>query len=110
MSVNNTYQRIWSKYAPVIALKLKQAITKNELQEVVLDKFDFANTGSKKNAVFSFSIEYREGRALNSGNLSAVARDFAAALNENLPAKEMVKTGHFTFKMGNKFVLSIQKN
>jgi hypothetical protein len=110
MSVNNTYQRIWSKYGPVIALKLKLAISKNEVQEFMLDKFDFASTGGRKNAVFSFSLEYKEGRPINSMNLSTIARDFVAALNENIAAKEMVKTGHFTFKMGNKFNLTIQKN
>jgi len=110
MSANKPFQRIWTKYSPVIALKLRQAIAKNELQEFAVDRFDFANTSNNKNTAYSFSLEFKNGIAMNSMKMTAVAREFAAALNENQAVMDMVKTGHFTFKMGSKFVLSIQKH
>jgi hypothetical protein len=109
MNVNSSFHRIWSKYTPLITLKIKQAIVKNELQEFAIDRFDFANTSSNKNAAFSFSLEFKNGVTMNSMKLTAVAREFAAAINENPTAKEMIKSGHFTFKMGSKFIMTIEK-
>jgi hypothetical protein len=109
MSANKPFQRIWTKYLPIIALKLRQAISKNEPQELAVDRFDFANTSNSKTA-YSFNLEFKNGVAMNSMKMSAIAREFAAALNENQTAMDMVKSGHFTFKMGSKFVLSIEKH
>jgi hypothetical protein len=110
MSANNTFHRIWAKYQPLITLKLKQAISKNEVQELTLDKFDFEKTSTNKNIVYSFILDYRNGATTGSMKLSPVAREFAAALNENTVVKDLLKSGHFTFKLGSKFTLSIQKH
>jgi hypothetical protein len=111
MSSNRPYQRVWTKYSPLITLKLKQAISKNEPQELAIDKFDFINTSSNKNvASYTFSLEYKNGMTMNNLKMSAVAREFAAVLTENTVAMEIVKAGHFTFKMGSKFILSIEKH
>ena|SRR3569832_84184 len=111
MNANNAFQRIWVKYSPLITLKLKQAISKNEAQAINVDKFDFSKavTG-KNNSAFSFTLEYYDGIARNSMKLPAAARELAAVLNENAATKEMIKSGHFTFKMGSTFILSIQKH
>jgi hypothetical protein len=105
-----TYQRVWNKYLPVIVMKLRTAVKSNEPQALNLDKYDFENAGVRKNAAFKFNLELKEGRAINNSNGTAMARDFALAMNEHEVAKDMIKTGHFTFSMGNKFILTIQKN
>jgi hypothetical protein len=105
-----TYQRVWIKYLPVIVMKLKTAVKSSEPQALNLDRYDFENAGIRKNAAYKFNLELKEGRAINNTNGTAMARDFALALNEHEIAKDMVKTGHFTFSMGNKFILTIQKN
>lgn len=93
---------------PLIVLKLKSAITKNEPQVLNLDKYDFENAAIKKNSVYSFNLEMREGRAINNSASAALARDFAAAINENQTMKDLTRQGHYKFSMGNKFVLTIQ--
>ena len=108
MGVNNTFQRVWTKYLPLISLKLKQAINKNDLQQINLDKFDFVSASANKNC--SFSLEYKDGATLNSMKMSVIAREFSEALNSNEAVKRMIKSGHFTFKLNSNFVLSIQKH
>ena len=110
MSAANPYQRVWSKYIPVISMKLKTAIAKNESQAMNLDRFDFENAGLRKNTSHAFNLELREGRAQNSGKLSTLAKEFALSLNENQTIKDILKAGHFNFKVDSKFVLTIQKN
>jgi hypothetical protein len=108
MGVNNTFQRVWSKYLPLISLKLRQAIAKNDLQQINLDKFDFTHASASKS--YSFSLEFKNGATLNNMKMSPIAREFAEALNSNEAVKQMVKSGHFTFKLSSNFVLSIQKH
>ena len=108
MSETNIYQRVWSKYMPLITLKLRTAINKNEPQVLSIDKYDFENAAIKKNAAYSFNLEMKEGRAINNTASAAVAKDFANALNESQAMKDLTKTGHFKFSMGNKFILTIQ--
>ena len=108
MSEANIYQRVWSKYMPLIILKLKSAINKNEAQVLNIDKYDFENAAIKKNSVYSFNLEMKEGRAINNTASAALARDFALAINENQVMKDLTRQGHYKFSMGNKFILSIQ--
>jgi hypothetical protein len=104
------YQPVWNKYMPVITMKLKSAVKNNELQKLGMDKIDFENAGSRKNAKYQFNLEMREGRAISNKSNSPIALDFARALNENDTTKALVKTGHFKFAMDSKFILSIQSN
>jgi len=108
MSEANVYQRVWGKYMPLLVLKLRTAISKNEAQVLNVDKYDFENAAIRKNAAYSFSLELKEGRAINNSAAAALSRDFANALNENPVVKDLIKTGHFKFSMGNKFILTIQ--
>ena len=110
MSDTKMYQQVWNKYFPVIILKIKSAIKKNEMQHLGIDKIDFENASTRKSVKFQFNLEMKEGRTLTNKNNSAVARDFARALNEYEITKELIRTGHFKFIMNNKFVLSIEAN
>lgn len=104
------YQPVWNKYMPVISMKLRTAIKKNELQKLSMDKIDFENAGSRKNAKYRFNLEMREGRAISDKNNSAIALDFASALNENESIKPLINSNHLKFSLDSKFVLSIQSN
>jgi hypothetical protein len=104
------YQYVWNKFLPVIALKLKAAVKKREPQQLEIDKLDFERASDKKNAKYQFKLEMNEGRSLRSKDNSAIALDFARALNEYEITKEIIKTGSFKFSMNTKFVLSIEAN
>ncbi|HLG33546.1 MAG TPA: hypothetical protein VI757_01590 [Bacteroidia bacterium] len=106
----NIYQPVWNKYMPVISMKLRSAVKKNELQKLGMDRIDFENAASRKNAKYQFNLEMREGRAISHKNNSPIALDFARALNENNSINSLIKTGHFVFTMDSKFVLSILSN
>jgi hypothetical protein len=110
MSAGKAFQRIWSKYTPLIALKLKQAILKNEPQQIALDSFDFTTALGTKTAAYRFSLDFVNGATSNSMKMTNVAREFADALNANDTVKGLIRKGRFTFKMGSDFKLSIEKH
>ena len=93
---------------PVIAMKIKTAVRKREPQQLEIDKLDFERASDKKNAKYQFMLEMNEGRTLRSKDNSAIALDFARALNEFDLTKELIKTGSFKFNLNTKFVLSIE--
>ena len=104
------YQYVWNKFLPVIALKLKTAMKKREPQQLEIDKLDFERASDKKNAKYQFKLEMNEGRTIRSKDNSAIALDFARALNEFDVTKEILKTGIFRFNMNTKFILTIDPN
>ncbi len=109
MNANHAFQQIWSKYLPIINLKLRQAIAKNEAQTLQMDKYDFTKIAATKGSTaFTFTLDFRNGMATNNMKLPLVAREFVAALNENKTSKEMIQSGYITFKMSAAFILSIK--
>ena len=107
MSVQNLYQSVWDKFLPVILLKLKSALKKQESEFLVMDKLDFEKASHKKNSSYMFRLELNEGRVLKSKDTSSVGMDFARALKENEIIFSLIKDGSFVFSLNNKFVLSI---
>lgn len=110
MSNINIYQSVWNKFLPLITLKVKAAIRIGEVQTIEMDKIDFERASDKKNSKFPFDLEMNEGRSQKSKKTSAIALDFARALNENDTAKDLLKVGNFKFVLSNKFVMSISAN
>lgn len=107
MSINNIYQSVWDKFFPVILLKLKSAIKKQESEFLVMDKLDFEKASHRKNSSYMFHLEMNEGRVMKSKDTSSVGIDFARALKENETIFGIVKHGSIIFSLNNKFVLSI---
>lgn len=107
MSINNLYQSVWDKFFPVILLKLKSALKKQESEFLVMDKLDFEKASHRKNSSYMFHLEMNEGRVLKSKDTSSVGMDFARALKENETIFNIVKHGGIVFNLNNKFVLSI---
>ncbi len=110
MSNINVYQSVWNKFLPLITLKVKSAIRNGEVQTIEMDKIDFERASDKKNSKFPFDLEMNEGRSQKNKKTSAIALDFARALNENDTAKDLLKVGNFKFVLNNKFVMSISAN
>ncbi len=108
MSTQNPYQPVWDKFFPVIYLKLKSALKKQETEFLVMDKLDFEKASHRKNSSYMFRLEMNEGRILKSKETSSVGIDFARAIKENETLFSIVKVGGITFNLNNKFVLSIE--
>jgi hypothetical protein len=105
--MSNLYQSVWDKFLPVIHLKLKSALKKQESEFLVMDKLDFEKASHRKNSSYTFHLELNEGRVLKSKETSSVGIDFARALKENEILFSLVKQGGIVFSLNNKFVLSI---
>jgi len=101
------YQPVWDKFLPVIAMKLKSAIRKQESEFLVLDQLDFQKAGHNKRSNYLFSLELNEGRIINSKTTSGIGIDFARALKEYAPIYEMIKGGVFVFSFNSKYVLTL---
>ena len=101
------YQPVWDKFLPVIAMKLKSAIRKQESEYLVMDQLDFQKAGHNKRSNYLFNLELNEGRIINSKNTSGIGIDFARALKEYAPIYEMIKGGVFVFSFNSKYVLSL---
>ncbi len=107
MSDLTTYQPVWKKFLPVIAIKIKSAVKNGGQQTVAMDKLDFEKASSSKNRKYQFNLELNEGRTLKSRKAPTIANDFARALNDYEITKEIIRTGNFSFTLDSKFILTI---
>src|SRR6185295_11667562 len=98
------YQSVWNKFLPVIAMKLRSAIKQGEMQSFAMDKIDFEKASNRKNCKYQFDLELNEGRTLRSKTTASIGLDFARALNEYEPTKELIKSGNFKFALSSKFI------
>jgi hypothetical protein len=101
------YQPVWDKFLPVIAMKLKSALRKQESEFLVMDQLDFEKASQRKRLSYQFHLELNEGRVVKSKNTTAVGIDFARALKDYPPVFELLKMGVFIFAFNNKYVLSL---
>jgi hypothetical protein len=106
---NKLYQAVWDKFLPVIAMKLKSAIKKQESEFLVMDQLDFEKAGQSKRSNYLFHLELNEGRIINSKSTTGIGIDFARALKEYQPIYEMIKGGVFIFSFNSKYVLSVSQ-
>ena len=106
---NKLYQPVWDKFLPVIAMKLKSAIKKQESEYLAMDQLDFEKAGQSKRSNYLFNLELNEGRIINSKTTSGIGIDFARALKEYPPIYEMIKGGVFVFTFNSKYVLSLSQ-
>jgi|SRR3954466_11354370 hypothetical protein len=109
MSNLKIYQSVWNKFLPVIAMKLRSAVKQGELQKLDMDKLDFEKASNRKNCKYQFDLELNEGRTLRSKTTATIGLDFARALNEYEPTRDLIKSGIFKFTLSGKFILSISQ-
>ena len=107
MSIQYLYRPVWEKFFPVIHLKLKSALRKQESEFLVMDRLDFEKASRHKNSNFMFRVELNEGRILKSKTTSAVGIEFARALKDSEVLFALIKELSIVFSLNNKFVLSI---
>src|ERR1041384_7956595 len=108
MSDLKIYQAVWNKFFPLIALKLKAAVRKSERQSIGMDKIDFEKSSHRKNSKYQFDVEINDGLLVGRKKTTAVGIDFARALSEYEPTKEIIKSGNYRFNLNSKFILSIE--
>jgi hypothetical protein len=109
MSNLKIYQSVWNKFLPVIAMKLRTAVKQGELQKLDMDKLDFEKASNRKNCKYQFDLELNEGRTLRSKTTATIGLDFARALNEYEPTRDLIKAGIFKFNLSSKLILSISQ-
>lgn len=109
MQESEIYQPVWRKYLPVIVMKLKQAMRKNEPAAFNLYKPDFQNITKRKKTVFDFNLEIKDGQIKNSLNLPEVAKDLYKVLKQDNAMNQLINSGHFVFNLNSDFALTLQK-
>jgi hypothetical protein len=109
MQESEVYQPVWKKYVPVIAMKLKQAIRKNEPASFNVYKPDFQNVTKRKKTVFDFTLEIRDGQVKNTLSLPEVAKDLFKVLKQDVALSQLINNGRVTFILNSDFILTLHK-
>jgi hypothetical protein len=102
----NVYQPVWDKFLPLILMKIKSAIRKQQAETLVMDQVDFEKASHRKKSSYVFKVELNEGRIQKSDS-SSIGIDFARALKDNETAFALIRYGSIMFSLNNKFVLTI---
>ena len=103
------YQMVWKKYLPVITMKLKQVIRKNEATHVGMYQFEFHSTGKKRRVGYQFDLDMDKGRIMNDISASPAAKQLSETLKQDATVKSLLSSGRFSFTLNGDFVLTIQK-
>ncbi len=102
MKKSNLYISLWTKSLPEIIRRLKNISSTEPIQ---LKSEDFHRVGNRQK--YSFNLEFKDGLVSNNIGGSAVARDLEAVLQNNSVVKELIKSGHYKFKMDKDYLLWI---
>ena len=103
------YVGFWNRYLPVIRIKMKEAINKNELSQLSLSKYDFEVAGGRLKSPYTFSLELIGGKFTNSIACSDVARNLYQVLSTDAVAREWLQDKRLKINMSAKFVLNFSK-
>ncbi len=109
MQESEIYQPVWKKYLPVIAMKLKQAIRKNEPVAFNVYKPDFQSITKRKKTIFDFTLEIRDGQVKNTLSLPEIAKDLFKVLKQDVAMNQLINNGYIVFILNSDFVLTLQK-
>ena len=107
MKDEGKYSYLWMKYAAVIHVLLKK--TDNENQKLQLYKHEFENYGHRQNANFTFSLELKNGRAVNIVSTTGIARDLWRVLDNNTATKNLLKERNIKISIGKSLELQFEK-
>lgn len=92
------YEDIWESAKDSIIAAIKN----NKELRLKLDKDDFAKVGNRKS--YSFNLEFINGKVSNNISGSAVARDLARVLQNNIKFKKLSFRKELKFKMSKDFI------
>jgi hypothetical protein len=100
------YTHIWNKYLPIIRILLKRSAAVD--QTLQLNRVDFERAGSGRKAGYSFHIDFSKGRVTNVISSSSLARDLAAAMQQDDGIKPLLLDNEYQIGLSTKFQLSIK--
>lgn len=102
---SNLYEQLWKSYILPISFQMKKA--RGNFSTFKTEKHRFEAIGDRKNAGYQFNLEIEKGKVINDIGGSSVARDLYAVLSSDINTKNLLKSGHYKFNMGNDFILKI---
>lgn len=103
--LSNLYEGLWQKYRPALISLMKQA--SEEPQKYQLSKHEFTSIGDRAKAKYSFRLEIKNAKALNTIQSSAIARDLLKVLNQSPTAIALSKDKVYVFRLDTNFILHI---
>lgn len=101
------YLFLWMKYAAAIRILVKK--TDIESQKLQIYKHEIDNYSPKANSGHQFSFEIINGKAMNSLNNPAIARDLVQVLDSNTITKNLLKERAIKVSMDKTFELQLEK-
>ena len=104
MQGSKLYLLFWQKLLPLLKQYLKMSL--KGPQEIKLSKSDFKAAGDRDKYTFSLALE--KGKVTNNIASSAVARDLADALQNNVEIKSWLIEHSVAINLDNNFVLKIR--
>ena len=106
MKSSGKYIDLWTNHKEAIIEKLHLADKKQSIQ---LNKTDFERVGNREKSKYSFNLEFIDGIVSNNIDGTAVARDLARVLLNQLEVEKTLRSGHFKISMDKQFCLWIVK-
>jgi hypothetical protein len=107
LSSSRIYAFVWRKYRPAI---LKLMVDSSETpQQYQFSKHEIKGINPKERGGHTFSLQVRNGKAVNNIRTSAIAQDLLLVLQQSKKASELVDLATYEFKLDKHFVLHITK-
>jgi hypothetical protein len=101
------YLHLWMKYAAAIRILVKK--TDAESQKLQIYKHEIDSYSPKANSGHTFSFEIINGKAMNSLQNPAIARDLVQVLDSNTVTKNLLKERTIKISMDKTFELQLEK-
>lgn len=99
------YEDIFKNALPLIEMAIDESATQS--QSIQLSQDDFKKVGKRK--LYSFNLEFSAGIVANGIGGSAVARDLARVLEQNIRISEKLKGKHMKFNLDKGFTLWVSQ-
>jgi hypothetical protein len=100
------YTTLWKKYLAVIKILMKRSVSGDQV--LPLNKTDFEkDKGARKNGL-RFTIKVINGSLDNIINMSLLAKDMFAVMQDDEGSKALLQQGDYAFSMNSKLQLTIQ--
>jgi hypothetical protein len=98
--------QIWGKYLPIIKILMKRSASGDQLLD--LNVTDFERAGIARKSGYKFTIQFSNGRVDNVISAIPLAKDLAAALQEDRAVKELLLQNDYNISLNPKYQLGIK--
>jgi hypothetical protein len=96
----------WNKYLPVLKILLKRSA--NSEQTLTMNASDFQRAAGGRKLKFSFSMTLHKGRLHTIDKPTAMAKEFAAVLQQDSITNQLIRQYDLEFSLNNSFQLLIK--